>query len=29
MDQKMYGQIVDNFFTCDPELITSIFRASS
>jgi glutamate/tyrosine decarboxylase-like PLP-dependent enzyme len=26
MDEKMYGQIIDNFFTCDPELITSIFR---
>lgn len=26
MDQKLYGQIIENFFTCNPDLITSIFR---
>ena len=26
MDQKLYEQIVRNFFTCDPEAITAIFR---
>ncbi|MBI5083727.1 MAG: hypothetical protein HZB13_03905 [Acidobacteria bacterium] len=26
MDQKLYDQIISNFFTCDPEAITGIFR---
>lgn len=26
MDQKLHDQIVRNFFTCDPEAITAIFR---
>jgi glutamate/tyrosine decarboxylase-like PLP-dependent enzyme len=26
MDQKLYEQIVRNFFTCDPAAITAIFR---
>lgn len=26
MDQKLYDQIVRNFFTCDPAAITAIFR---
>jgi glutamate/tyrosine decarboxylase-like PLP-dependent enzyme len=26
MDQALYNQIIRNFFTCDPEAITGIFR---